>query len=227
MCDVCLLINDSNDAIKQIMKLFISELNQKENNEISFLVPQAISRISILELALSFDQMKKIIDTIMNEVTKEKQISILIEKLCLKFQTSANPRESRNIAYCLKLINYNEKSLRALLDLYDFWKDKLSIDDVAFEIRAIHDNISRHSKGIPISLVNELRAKLHFVNADQQSLKNYRSKKFVKRLNKNKILSSKNPISRQNSESKLSELVQIKEEEPTEKDVDDNESDVN
>lgn len=54
----------------------------------------------------------------------------LVDRFCIKFPNSEDEYKCRNIAYCLSLINYNDKGLRRLLDKFHYYKHTLLNDKV-------------------------------------------------------------------------------------------------
>lgn len=66
-------------------------------------------------------------------ISKDKQIESLVEKLCLRFKLSDKPRVWKDLAYCLTLLNYNEKSLLRLKDNFFNYKNCLE-DDTVYDL---------------------------------------------------------------------------------------------
>ncbi|EGG23508.1 condensin-2 complex subunit D3 [Cavenderia fasciculata] len=74
---------------------------------------------------------------------KEKKNENIVEKLCIRFKDSKTTGESQNIAFCLQLLKYNEKSLRTLLDKYKIYQDKLADDETYGFMIAIIAKVKR------------------------------------------------------------------------------------
>lgn len=74
-------------------------------------------------------------------ISKDKQIESLVEKLCLRFNLSDKRRVWRDLAYCLTLLNYNEKSLLRLKDNFANYKNCLEDDTVYDHLLSI---VNRH-----------------------------------------------------------------------------------
>jgi hypothetical protein len=57
---------------------------------------------------------------------QEKQAEAIVEKLCQRFRLTEDPRQWRDIAYCLSLLPYrSEKSMKKLIEGLQFYRDKL------------------------------------------------------------------------------------------------------
>lgn len=62
---------------------------------------------------------------------QEKQAENIVEKLCQRFRLSEDPRQWRDIAFCLALLPYkSERSIRKLIEGLPFYRDKLHDADV-------------------------------------------------------------------------------------------------
>jgi len=123
--DICMLLEDPNQRIRDQVKLFLHELDKKGSNNIYNLFPKAISRLSKEFGALTLAEFQNIANNLLGFINKEKQTEAIVDKLCHKFRTSENPVEWRNTAYCLSKLQYKEKSFLRLLEHYDDFKDQL------------------------------------------------------------------------------------------------------
>lgn len=84
----------------------------------------------------------------------------LIEKLCQRFKLSTDERQWRDLAYCLSLFTYNERSLRKLIENMDCYKDKLHCAGVMESLTTLMNNTSKMAKNEIKSLVTELSDKI-------------------------------------------------------------------
>ena len=210
ICDICLLNRSDDDEIQQILKMFLFELNQKENNDLCNMLPQALSKMRTVYGNIPYEEFKKFADCFMEFVEKERHSDMIVEKLCLKIQQTQDEIECRNIVYCLKLIKYNDRILRKFLDYYDSWKDKLSIQSVYKEIKELLEKLKKFSK-VDKNLIEELNAKLNESNSEAaQALKKYRgttkkkdfrNKKKMKTREENKLeISKRNELNQNDNE---------------------------
>jgi len=57
---------------------------------------------------------------------QEKQAESIVEKLCQRFRLTEDPRQWRDIAFCLSLLPYkSERSVKKLSEGLQFYRDKL------------------------------------------------------------------------------------------------------
>lgn len=84
----------------------------------------------------------------------------LVEKLCQRFKLSTDERQWRDLAYCLSLFTYNERSLRKLIENMDCYKDKLHCPGVMESLTTLMNNTSKLAKNEIKSLVTELGDKI-------------------------------------------------------------------
>lgn len=70
----------------------------------------------------------------------------LIEKLCQRFKLATEERQWRDLAYCLSLFSYNERSLRKLMENIDCYKDKLHCRGVMECFNTLISNTSKMAK---------------------------------------------------------------------------------
>lgn len=57
---------------------------------------------------------------------QEKQAENVVEKLCQRFRLSEDPRQWRDIAFCLSLLPFkSERSVKKLIEGLQFYRDKL------------------------------------------------------------------------------------------------------
>ncbi len=62
---------------------------------------------------------------------QEKQAEAIVEKLCQRFRLAPDPRQWRDIAFCLSLLPFkSERSVKRLIEGLPFYQDKLHEDAV-------------------------------------------------------------------------------------------------
>jgi condensin complex subunit 1 len=62
---------------------------------------------------------------------QEKQAENIVEKLCQRFRLAEDPRQWRDIAYCLSLLPFkSEKSVKKLIEGLQFYRNKLHEEEV-------------------------------------------------------------------------------------------------
>ena len=87
--DIWKLLKDSDEKIRDLVKLFLHELHSKHNDTIYNLIPEAINRLS--EWAhFSAEDFEEIAKILAKYVEKDKQIEMLLDKLLQKLSNSAS-----------------------------------------------------------------------------------------------------------------------------------------
>ncbi|KAK0449831.1 non-SMC mitotic condensation complex subunit 1-domain-containing protein [Desarmillaria tabescens] len=118
-------VQDPDDRISDLAKLFFKELSTKDNAIYNNL-PDVISHLSFGEHAVDEEMFQSTMSYIFTFIEKDKQTENVVEKLCQRFQLSEEPRQWRDIAYCLSLLNYkSDRSVKKLIEGHRFYGNKL------------------------------------------------------------------------------------------------------
>jgi condensin complex subunit 1 len=116
---------DPEKKISDLAKLFFTELSTKDNAVYNNL-PDVISNLSHPEIGVCEEKFKMILKFLLEFIKKEKQTESISDKLCHRFKNASSPRQWRDIAYCLSLLNFSgEKSLKKLAENLVHYQDKL------------------------------------------------------------------------------------------------------
>ncbi|KAF7327571.1 Condensin complex subunit 1 [Mycena kentingensis (nom. inval.)] len=125
-------IEDSDQRISDLAKLFFKELSTKDNAIYNNL-PDVISHLGIGEHAVDEEMFQRTLTYIFSFIEKEKQAESIVEKLCQRFQISETERQWRDIAFCLSLLPFkSERSVKKLIEGLPFYRDKLH-EETVFE----------------------------------------------------------------------------------------------
>ncbi|KIK68647.1 hypothetical protein GYMLUDRAFT_54247 [Collybiopsis luxurians FD-317 M1] len=123
-------VEDEDERIADLAKLFFQELSTKDNAIYNNL-PDVISHLSAGEHAVEEEMFQKTLKFIFGFIEKEKQAENIVEKLCQRFRLADDPRQWRDIAFCLSLLPYkSEKSIKKLTEGLPFYRDKLHEEGV-------------------------------------------------------------------------------------------------
>ncbi|GBC07485.1 hypothetical protein RclHR1_00750019 [Rhizophagus clarus] len=123
-------LEDSEQRISDLSKLFFTELASKENAVYNNL-PDIISNLSSGENPIDEESFKKVMKFLFDFIEKDKHAENVVEKLCQRFKNLDDRRQWRDIAYCLSLLPYKtEKSFRKLIEGMEHYQDKLNESDV-------------------------------------------------------------------------------------------------
>ncbi|XP_060069329.1 condensin complex subunit 1-like [Ylistrum balloti] len=120
---------DHNDKISCSAKIFFTELSKK-GNAVYNIMPDLISRLSDPDVGVDEEHFRTILRYLFAFIQKDRQCESLVEKLCQRFRAARNERQWRDLAFCLSMLSYNEKSLRKLQENFVCFADKLADDEV-------------------------------------------------------------------------------------------------
>ncbi|KAG7094848.1 hypothetical protein E1B28_005656 [Marasmius oreades] len=123
-------LQDEDPRIADLAKLFFTELSTKDNAIYNNL-PDVISHLSTGEHAVDEDRFQSTMKYIFTFIEKEKQAENIVDKLCQRFRVADEPRQWRDIAFCLSLLPYkSEKSIKKLIESLPAYQDKLHAEGV-------------------------------------------------------------------------------------------------
>ncbi|KAI8974763.1 non-SMC mitotic condensation complex subunit 1-domain-containing protein [Trametes punicea] len=125
MGEMAKCIEDEDERISDLAKLFFAELSTKDNAIYNNL-PDVISHLSVGAHAIDEEVFQSTMKYIFTFIEKEKQAENIVEKLCQRFRLSDDPRQWRDIAFCLSLLPFkSERSVKKLMEGLQFYRDKL------------------------------------------------------------------------------------------------------
>nr|XP_039250362.1 condensin complex subunit 1-like [Styela clava] len=121
---------DENERISSLVKKFFHELSTK-GNSIYNVMPDIISRLSDPDVGVPDDEhFQTIMKFLFSFIHKDKQSESLVEKLCHRFSATRTRRQWQDLAFCLSLLSYSEKSIRKLQENFTCFADKLFDEQV-------------------------------------------------------------------------------------------------
>ncbi|XP_054165417.1 condensin complex subunit 1-like [Oppia nitens] len=124
------LMVDENEILSSHSRLFFTELGKKQN-AIYNVLPDIISHLSDTENGLrDEEEFQTVMKFIFDLIEKDRQTICLVEKLCQRFRSTTDERQWRDLAYCLSLLNYTERSFQKLHENLICFADKLFCDFV-------------------------------------------------------------------------------------------------
>lgn len=160
IADLAMCIVDPHSEIKNITQQFFKEIANKSNILYNVL-PDIISKLGDTSLNLEEEKYRIIMRYILGLIQKDRQVETLVEKLCLRFPVTREERQWRDIAYCLSLLSYNEKTIKKLIDNVQYFKDKVQVDEVYQSFKLIITNTSKLAKPELKTVVQELETRLN------------------------------------------------------------------
>lgn len=123
-------LEDPDQRISDLAKLFFSELSTKDNALYNNL-QDVISHLSIGAHAVDEATFERTMRFIFTFIEKEKQAEAIVEKLCQRFRLANDERQWRDISFCLSLLPFkSERSMKKLIEGLPFYQDKLHEETV-------------------------------------------------------------------------------------------------
>lgn len=137
---------DDDEGLRSMCRTFFITLAQKEDNLYS-LLPDIFSHL--MESNISDEHSKDIMKFLFNLMDKAKQMENLVDRFCSKFDGTDNLRHQRNIAYCLSLIQYNEKALKKLQENFEKYKNLVHDPEIYASLKTITEKYNKQIVGKP------------------------------------------------------------------------------
>lgn len=155
------LIVDNDEQIASYSRHFFLELSKKLN-AIYNVLPDIISRLSDRKTGISETDFRIVMKFMFELIDKSHHIDRLVDKLCGRFMDTDNERHWSDLAYCLSLLKYSDKSMVKLFDKFDCYKDKLCIDSVKESISSTIANYRKtpHLKNEMKQMLDEFEGKI-------------------------------------------------------------------
>merc|ERR1712179_297742 len=174
------------------------------------------------------DHFRHIMKYIIGLIEKDKLLESLVEKLCHRFRATRTERQWRDIAFCLSLFPYSDRSIKKLADNFPCWSDKLHEDSVYESICVIFAGVKKgvgvavggSGRGEAKQLMEELEAKVEEARAkgviDRDAEKNAQAAKDGKKKKNEegvKKKGGKNNKKVESSDSEEEEMVEVQDDE--------------
>ncbi|XP_074654081.1 condensin complex subunit 1-like isoform X2 [Tubulanus polymorphus] len=163
-------IMDDDPRISGLAKLFFQELARKGNAVYNNL-PDMISRLSDPDIGVSEEFFQTIMKLLFAYIQKDKQSESLVEKLCHRFKATRSERQARDLALCLSMLNYSERSVRKIQENFPCFADKLHDEQVFNYFQTIVASSKKSAKVDTKTMIEELEARLeecHLKGADAE-----------------------------------------------------------
>ncbi|PKA58621.1 hypothetical protein AXF42_Ash008908 [Apostasia shenzhenica] len=167
--EMAVRLEDEDERISSLAKLFFHELSKKGNNPIYNLLPDVLGRLATQNIQQ--DAFRNIMQFLISSIKKDKQMEGLVEKLCNRFSGVADPRQWECIAYCLSQLNFSERGLRKLIESLKAYEHVLSEASVMDYFRIIVNKCKKFAKPELKSCIEEFEEKLskiHVVKMEQE-----------------------------------------------------------
>ncbi|KAJ8570427.1 hypothetical protein K7X08_037399 [Anisodus acutangulus] len=157
--EMAICLEDEDERISNLAKLFFHELSKKGSNPIYNLLPDILGKLSCQNL--KEESFCNIMQFLIASIKKDKQMEALVEKLCNRFCGVTDVRLCEYISYCLAQLSYTDKSMRKLIELFKTYEHALSEDSVMDNFRTIINKGKKFAKPELKSCIEEFEEKLN------------------------------------------------------------------
>ncbi|KAK8588828.1 hypothetical protein V6N12_023241 [Hibiscus sabdariffa] len=157
--EMAIRVEDSDERISNLAKLFFHELSKKGSNPIYNLLPDILGKLSIQDLQK--DSFNNIMQFLIGSIKKDKQMESLVEKLCNRFSGVTDVLQWENISYCLSQLSFTEKGVKRLIESFKIYEHALSEDSVMDHFRNIINKSKKFAKPELKVCIEEFEEKLN------------------------------------------------------------------
>ncbi|RWR88379.1 condensin complex subunit 1 [Cinnamomum micranthum f. kanehirae] len=157
--EMAMRLEDEDERISSLAKLFFHELSKKGSNPIYNLLPDILGRLS--NQNLKEEAFHNIMHFLIGSIKKDKQMEALVEKLCNRFCGVTERKQWEYIAYCLSQLTFTEKGIKKLMELFKTYEHVLSLDSVMDHFRGIINKGKKFAKPELKSCIEEFEEKLN------------------------------------------------------------------
>ncbi|OVA04093.1 Condensin complex [Macleaya cordata] len=157
--EMAVRLEDEDERISSLAKLFFHELSKKGSNPIYNLLPDILGRLS--NQNLKKEVFHNIMQFLIGSIKKDKQMESLVEKLCNRFSGVTDIKQWEYIAYCLSQLTFTEKGMKKLMESFKTYEHVLSEDSVMDSFRNIISKGKKFAKPELKSCVEEFEEKLN------------------------------------------------------------------
>ncbi|KAJ8956311.1 hypothetical protein NQ318_015047 [Aromia moschata] len=135
---------DEDEGIRRLCKTFFAELSRKETGLYSTL-PDIFSHLVEAD-SISDEQMREIMRFLFGLVSDTKHVGNLVDRFCGKFKLTEDADQHRAIAYCLTLIQYNDKALKNLIENFPTYKHLVHDPEIYGHMKAVMQSCNRQQQ---------------------------------------------------------------------------------
>ncbi|KAK8460996.1 hypothetical protein SEVIR_2G431300v4 [Setaria viridis] len=164
--EMAVRIEDENERISSLAKLFFHELSKKGSNPIYNLLPDILGRLC--NQHLKDETFRNIMQFLISSIKKEKQMEALVDKLCNRFAGVNDVRQWEYISYCLSQLTFTEKGLKKLIDNFKMFEYALSEDSVMNHFRSVISKCKKFAKPELKVCIEEFEEKLSKVHQEKK-----------------------------------------------------------
>ncbi|KAK8272946.1 hypothetical protein V6Z11_D11G371000 [Gossypium hirsutum] len=157
--EMAVRVEDNDERISNLAKLFFHELSKKGSNPIYNLLPDILGKLSTQDLQK--ESFCNIMQFLIGSIKKDKQMESLVEKLCNRFSGVTDVLQWENISYCLSQLSFTEKGVKKLIESFKTYEHALSEDSVMDHFRNIINKGKKFAKPELKVCIEEFEEKLN------------------------------------------------------------------
>ncbi|WCJ33357.1 Condensin-1 complex subunit CAP-D2 [Euphorbia peplus] len=157
--EMALCVEDEDERISNLAKLFFHELSKKGSNPVYNLLPDILSKLSSQNLKR--ESFCNVMQFLIGSINKDKQMESLVAKLCNRFSGVTDVKQWEYISYCLSQLSFTEKGMRNLIDSFKAYEHVLSEDSVMDHFKSIIIKAKKFAKPELKLCIEEFEEKLH------------------------------------------------------------------
>ncbi|KAI3772650.1 hypothetical protein L6452_03840 [Arctium lappa] len=163
--EMAMRLEDENERISNLAKLFFNELSKKGNNPIYNLLPDILGKLANQDLKK--ESFFNIMQFLIGSIKKDKQMEALVEKLCYRFSGVTDARQWENISYCLSQLSFTDKGIKKLIELFKVYEHVLSNEAVMDHFRSIINKGKKFAKPELKLCIEEFEGKISKFHIDK------------------------------------------------------------
>lgn len=164
--EMAVRVEDEDERISSLAKLFFHELSKKGSNPIYNLLPDILSRLC--NQHLKEETFHSIMQFLIGSIKKDKQMEALVDKLCNRFAGVNDVRQWQYISYCLSQLTFTEKGLKKLIDNFKMFEHALSEDSVMNHFRTVIAKCKKFAKPDLKVCIEEFEEKVSKVHEEKK-----------------------------------------------------------
>lgn len=168
--DIAECLEDDDQRIVALTKLFFHELAQRGHSPIYNLLPDILSRLSA-STSMSQASFQKIMKYLLGFITKDKQVESIVEKLCTRFSCCEDTRRARDLAFCLSQLSISEKGLKILSEAVKSYTPWLGDEEVWSKFQVAIQKAKKWTKPEVRASIEEFEERLAAIHVEQHGYK--------------------------------------------------------
>ncbi|PON31588.1 Condensin subunit [Parasponia andersonii] len=157
--EMAIRLEDEDERISNLARLFFHELSKKGNNPVYNLLPDMLGKLS--NQNLKRESFCNIMQFLIGSIKRDKQMEALVEKLCNRFSGVTDIKQWEYISYCLSQLSFTEKGMKKLMELFKTYEHVLSEDSVMDHFKAIINKGKKFAKPELKSCIEEFEDKIN------------------------------------------------------------------